>query len=445
LRPGEHLCLFYETPEEHRAALTAFMRQGLVRGDKVMCVTGDDPRGRAPEDLLNYLRDDGQGVGPYLERGQLVVHARDEAHLQRLASDPAYASATLRAETERALAEGFKALRFTSETPWLQEPSASRRVAVYAAQLNEFLQGSRCLLLCQYDQRRLAPEILLDALHAHPATVVDDAVYDNFYYVPPAELLSQDASAAELRRRIGNLIKFQRTEEKFRAYREQLELLKRQSLCPPASSVVSRAGRNPELALLNRVGQSLNKTRDSERVLTTILEVARRLLDVFACAAWLKDAQTSELVCRYVTGPYGDAMRGQRLAWGQGLVGQVAQSGECLILPDARADAQYQESGRPALRSILGVPLWVNANVVGVIQVMDTQAARFDHADLALVKSLALSAAAVIENAWLYREAKTLQAFNENILRSLKKNLAYKSAVGAGSAPFDEIAEPWAA
>jgi putative methionine-R-sulfoxide reductase with GAF domain len=427
------------------------MRQGLLRGEKVVCVTGDDPRGRTPKDLLNYLRDDGQDVKLHLDRGQLVVRARDDAYLQRIASDPGYAIAALRAETERALAEGFEALRFTSEMPWLQESSVSRPVVVYEAQLNEFLQGSQCLVLCQYDQRRLAPAILLDALSTHPTTVVDDTVYDNFYYVPPTELLGRAASATELRRRIENLINFQRTEEKFRAYREQLELLKRQSLRPPASSAVSRAGRkrrrvrNPELALLNRVGQSLNKTRDPGQALTTILEVARRLLDVFACAAWLKDVQTSELVCRHATGPYSDAMRGQRLAWGQGLVGQVAQSGECLIVPDAQADAQYQEPGLPALRSILSVPLWVNENVVGVIQVLDTQAARFDHADLTLVKSLALSAAAAIENAWLYQEAKTLQAFNENMLHSMKKGLAYRSAVRAGSAPLDKIAEPWAA
>jgi putative methionine-R-sulfoxide reductase with GAF domain len=427
------------------------MRQGLLRGDKVVCVTGDDPRGRTPEDLLNYLRDDGQDVKFYLDCNQLVVRARDDACLQRIALDPGYAIATLRAETERALAEGFEALRFTSEMPWLQESSASRHRVVYEAQLNEFLQGSHCLVLCLYDQRRLAPAILLDALRTHPATIVDETVYDNFYYVPPSELLSQAASAAELRRRIDNLINFQRTEEKFRAYREHLELLSRQSLRPLASSAVSRVGRtrrrgrNPELALLNRVGQSLNKTRDPERALTTILEVARRLLDVFACAAWLKDVQTSELVCRYATGPYSDAMRGQRLAWGQGLVGRVAQSGECLIVPDAQADTQYQESGLPALRSILSVPLWVNRSVVGVVQVMDTQAARFDHADLTLVKSLVLSAAASIENAWLYREAKTLQAFNENILHSMKKGLAHKSAARVDSTSFNKIAEPRAA
>jgi transcriptional regulator with GAF, ATPase, and Fis domain len=298
-------------------------------------------------------------------------------------------------------------------------------------------------VLCQYDQQRLDPEVLLDALRTHPATIVDTTVYDNFYYVPPTELLSQASSVAELRRRIDNLINFQRTEEKFRAYREHLELVRKQSVRPPASPPAPRVGhpalrqRNPELALLNRVGQALNNTRDPERALTTMLEVMRRLLDVLACAAWLNDTRTSELLCCCAIGLHGDTMHGRRLAPGQGLVGQVAQSGESLIVPDVQANTQYQEPGIPALRSILGVPLWVNGNVVGVIQVMDTRAARFDHADLTLVKSLALSAAAAIENAWLYREAKTLQIFNENILHSLKK-----SATRANT-QVNKIAEPW--
>ena len=103
----------------------------------------------------------------------------------------------------------------------------------------------------------------------------------------------------------------------------------------------------------------------------------------------------------------------------------VAQGNKSTITPDVRTDAQHIESLERQtgleLRSILSVPLRVKRDIIGVIQVMDTQAARFTPADLTLVKSMALSAATAIENARLHRETKMLQAFNKSLEQSVEK------------------------
>ena len=99
--------------------------------------------------------------------------------------------------------------------------------------------------------------------------------------------------------------------------------------------------RNRELALLHRAGQSLTSSLDLDRVLDSVLEEVRRLLGVVACSVWLSDQATGELVCRQVTGPKGDSVRGWRLSPEGGLAGWVARHGESLIVPDVRSDERH--------------------------------------------------------------------------------------------------------
>jgi len=214
LEPGDHLCCFYETEEERWALLTPFLRQGLERGEKVVYIAD----ACTAEDSLRYLRDEELEVEPYLARGQLVILSRTESYMREGVFDPEGMIALLRTETERALAEGYPALRVSGEMAWaLQGLAGSERLIEYEAGLNEFFPGSKCLAMCHYDQRRLDPAVLLSVLRTHPLAVVGRAVYDNFYYIPPAELLSGDLPAAELRHWLANLAERKWAEEVLRA------------------------------------------------------------------------------------------------------------------------------------------------------------------------------------------------------------------------------------
>jgi len=114
LKPGDHLCCLYETEEEHRAVLTPFVRQGLDRGEKLVYIVD----AHTAETVLGYLRDDGLKVEPYLARGQLNIITVDQSYMEDGVFDPDKMIALLRAETDRALAEGYPALRVTGEMTW---------------------------------------------------------------------------------------------------------------------------------------------------------------------------------------------------------------------------------------------------------------------------------------------------------------------------------------
>lgn len=165
-----------------------------------------------------------------------------------------------------------------------------------------------------------------------------------------------------------------------------------------------------ELTLLNQAGQQFTSTLDLNQVLDTILEQVRRILKVVACSIWLIDADDGHLVCRQVTGPGSEIVRGWRLAPGQGIVGWVVAAGQHLMVSDTQTDSRHytgvdQNTGLD-IRSTLCIPLQTKQKSLGALQVVDKEVNRFHDGDLALLKSLAATAAIAIENAQLYTQAQ---------------------------------------
>ncbi len=181
--------------------------------------------------------------------------------------------------------------------------------------------------------------------------------------------------------------------------------------------------RNRELAALERASHALTSMLDIGKVLTTVLEEVRHLMNATASSIWLMDDERQHVVCRHATGPRKELVLGWTLPVGQGIVGWVAQSGRYLIVPDTRQDQRHfkqvdREIGIE-MRSILSVPLRARQRVIGVLQVLHTEVNRFGESEQGLLESLAASAAIAIENARLIdalrRRTAELESRNEEL------------------------------
>lgn len=189
---------------------------------------------------------------------------------------------------------------------------------------------------------------------------------------------------------------------------------------------------NRDLVQLNQASQALNATLDLDQVLTTILDEMCRLLDVMTGSVWLIDPESNELVCRQATGPHAELVRNWRLTPGQGLAGWVVQHKENVLVPDVESDPRHfkgvdQRTGL-ALRSILGVPLRVKQNVIGLLQAVSPEVERFSNTDKILLELLATTASIAIENAQLYEQARqdaeTKARLLHEVNHRVKNNLA---------------------
>jgi len=213
LKAGDHVCCMYETEEEHRLLLTPFIRNGLEAGDKVIYITDV----HTAETVINYLREDGLEVEPYIEKKQIVFLSSSDVYLREGVFDPESLIALLRTETHRALKEGFSALRGTGEMSWALNGSAGSEMLIeYEAKLNELIPENQCLALCQYDKRRFSPELLQGVLYTHPLIALGTNIVNNFYYMAPTDLLSGNLEQAKLDNYLQTLARNKNTEEKLR-------------------------------------------------------------------------------------------------------------------------------------------------------------------------------------------------------------------------------------
>ncbi len=204
--------------------------------------------------------------------------------------------------------------------------------------------------------------------------------------------------------------------------------------------------RTRALELLNQAGQAFSSTLELGQVLTAVLDTVRHLLEVTASSIWMLEPETHELVCRQATGPGREIILGWRLAPGVGIAGWVVQHGESLIVADAMADQRHFEDvdihTGMSLRSILSVPLRSRQAIVGVLQVADAEANRFDAADLQVLEPLAASAAIAIENAQLFQQAQQEIAERKRAEEALKrraKQLALINEIGERIAAVMEL------
>jgi nitrogen-specific signal transduction histidine kinase len=208
--PGDHVCWVYETDEQFRAMVTPFLCQGLEQDEKVIYIVDE----LSAERVLSYLRNEEVTVEPYLASGQLRILGVEKTYMRTGALDPDDMIELLRNETECALNEEYSALRVISEMSWTcrRLPGFEKLVA-YEAKLSDFIQSSKCLAICQYNMRIFDPAVLIDVLCTHPLCIVGTELYENPYYIPPADILSPDLPSAKLRNWLDNLAELNRTDQ----------------------------------------------------------------------------------------------------------------------------------------------------------------------------------------------------------------------------------------
>lgn len=212
LKPHEHLCQIYDTPEEWSAAVTAFLITGLRQGEKCYYVVDI----HTTDQVRALLHKHGVDAASAEASGQLVILAETEAYTRGGFFDPDQMISFGITLIETAIAEGYHALRGAGEMSWvLRGHPGSNRFIEYEAKLNRDLYPNYPVTgLCQYEWERFGLPLLLDVICTHPTIMVGTKIYDNPYYIPAAEFLTNKHSLADLQHWMEALAKLKEAEEK---------------------------------------------------------------------------------------------------------------------------------------------------------------------------------------------------------------------------------------
>lgn len=219
------------------------------------------------------------------------------------------------------------------------------------------------------------------------------------------ELLSDERSPSELEQFRRQQLDGSKVRERDRVEREAARALRIRA------ALEERKQDADQLAVLNDLARRLASLRETGEVLQEVAQQARRLLAVDV-AYLMRLHADGQLVIDVVDGSMGSALRGIVLNPGSGLGGEVLRTGRPMWSENYLADrafAHVETVDRAAeseqLGGILGVPLVLGEETIGVLLAAERHPRRFAGREVELLAALASHAAVAIHNADLFAQA----------------------------------------
>ena len=162
--------------------------------------------------------------------------------------------------------------------------------------------------------------------------------------------------------------------------------------------------RYERLQLLYQVSNVIHSTLDAQEALQLIVDEAVRLMKANSGSVVLINPTNGMLEISASKNLPSTATK-LKLRVGEGITGWVARTGKPARVGDVNQDARYVIARR-GVKSELAVPLEVNGELRGVINVDSDRANAFTEDDQELLQQLAVQAAKVIQNTWLFEQLR---------------------------------------
>jgi serine phosphatase RsbU (regulator of sigma subunit) len=182
---------------------------------------------------------------------------------------------------------------------------------------------------------------------------------------------------------------------------------------------------------------------DEQSLLKALLERVKRVLQADTAAVLLLDPSAGQLVATAASGIEEEVRQGVRVPLGAGFAGRVAAAREPVIL----TTVDHTTVRNPLLvdrgiRSLLGVPLFVGGNVIGVLHVGSLSGRPFGQQDAELLQMAADRAALALHSLMSQDDALAARALHRSLLPTALPvvpdlDLAARYVAGSGTVGGD--------
>jgi len=190
--------------------------------------------------------------------------------------------------------------------------------------------------------------------------------------------------------------------------------------------------RHERWRLLYQVSNVIHSTLDPQEALQLIVREAVRLMNASSGSVVLINPTTNFLEI-HASQNLPAAAAKLKLRVGEGITGWVARHGKPANVGNVTHDARYIVARR-GVKSELAVPLEVNGEVRGVLNVDSDRVDAFSADDQELLQELAVQAAKVIQNTWLYEQLRLKARLFESLVavsRTINSTLNLDEALRA--------------
>lgn len=158
------------------------------------------------------------------------------------------------------------------------------------------------------------------------------------------------------------------------------------------------------------VGKTIISNQTLDQVLTAIIQIVKEKMKVETGTILLWEPESEKIVFAKLLGGDPEQFSSVRLDKGEGIVGWVIATRQPALVPDVTRDERWQRDVDRQTgfitRSILCVPLIVQEQTIGAIELLNKNPGTFDKRDLELLESIAAPLAIAIENVRLQQQVR---------------------------------------
>lgn len=210
--------------------------------------------------------------------------------------------------------------------------------------------------------------------------------------------------------------------------------------------------RTRDLALASEVGRAISQIRDLDELLQQAVVLIQERFDLYYTQIYLMDEDKQRLTLRAGTGVAGQTLlaQGHSLPVDEySLNGRAAAHQEAVIVADTQTNDSFRPNPvLPDTRSEMSVPLLVQDQVVGVIDLQSERPNALSEDNLAAFTILGGQLAVAIENARLFqtesalaREMVETTSFLDSVVESLPLMLFVKEAESLNFVRWNQTSE----
>ena len=165
------------------------------------------------------------------------------------------------------------------------------------------------------------------------------------------------------------------------------------------------------LATLNTISNALSQYLEPAKVIERAVEMVGEVMEVEVILVYTIEPRESELVLTAYEGISADSAKElDHVKLREGFNGQVAATGEVMLVPDASVDSRLTRPAviRNKLHPMLIVPMKSKGEVIGTLCVAMRRPRTFLPDEIDLLSTIAGQIASALTNAKLYEEAKQI-------------------------------------
>ena len=170
-RHGDHICLFYRDPQEQIDVAAPFVKIGLLRGERCLCVL-TEPQTKL---LCAALEASGIRVAHEVQSGALLLRSPRDAYLLNGRFDREAMIGLLDDAMREALALGFSGFRATGDLSWAaHDTGACGQLPEYETMLDAYFPGKAIVGICMYDMSLFSATQIETLLKTHRVSILHD-------------------------------------------------------------------------------------------------------------------------------------------------------------------------------------------------------------------------------------------------------------------------------